>query len=77
MPKPNNRHMRQAKRPEKHLPFCCWLSFIMKKLKPKSMAKMPYILPERSQASTSATVWSDGNGCTISSYVKMLKCSTE
>ena len=50
---------------------------MMKKLSPKSMAKMPYILPESSQASTSATVWSLASGWTIGSWVKMLKCSTE
>ena len=73
----NSRHMRQAKRREKFLPFCCWLSFMMKKLSPKSMAKMPYILPESNQANTSATVWSDASVWTIGSWVKMLKCSTE
>ena len=52
-------------------------SFMMKKLNPKSMAKMPYILPESSHAITSPTVWSHASVCTIGSFVKISKCSTE
>ena len=69
--------MRQAKRPEKQRPFCCWLSFMMKKLRPKSIAKMPYILPLSSHASTFATRSSQGRVCVTGSPLKMLKCSTE
>ena len=68
--------MRHAKRREKSLPFCSWLSLIMKKLRPKRTAKMPYILPESKTVRMLKTTPSQGS-VQETLGEKRLKCSTE
>ena len=54
--------MRQRKRGRKSTPFFAWLSFWMKKLRPKSSAKIAYILPPKMKKAVSHTAWSSPVG---------------